>query len=154
MELIPAIDLRDGRCVRLLKGDFAHETISLSGVFLQAGAREAELSGARLADLTRARPTTRRTFTRADRVTAFVESYQGQSHEALPGYVTTEIFNDTDQRVYQQEVRVVPEASDRRTASLAVELPIDELAPGQYLLTMQMRQGNASARRDVRFQVQ
>ena len=26
MELIPAIDLRDGRCVRLLKGDFAAET--------------------------------------------------------------------------------------------------------------------------------
>ncbi len=26
MELIPAIDLRDGRCVRLLKGDFARET--------------------------------------------------------------------------------------------------------------------------------
>jgi phosphoribosylformimino-5-aminoimidazole carboxamide ribotide isomerase len=27
LELIPAIDLRDGRCVRLLKGDFAAETI-------------------------------------------------------------------------------------------------------------------------------
>jgi phosphoribosylformimino-5-aminoimidazole carboxamide ribotide isomerase len=26
MKLIPAIDLRDGRCVRLLKGDFAQET--------------------------------------------------------------------------------------------------------------------------------
>jgi phosphoribosylformimino-5-aminoimidazole carboxamide ribotide isomerase len=26
MELIPAIDIRDGRCVRLLQGDFAHET--------------------------------------------------------------------------------------------------------------------------------
>ena len=26
MQLIPAIDLRDGRCVRLLKGDFAQET--------------------------------------------------------------------------------------------------------------------------------
>jgi phosphoribosylformimino-5-aminoimidazole carboxamide ribotide isomerase len=26
MELIPAIDIRHGRCVRLLKGDFAHET--------------------------------------------------------------------------------------------------------------------------------
>lgn len=26
MELIPAIDLRDGRCVRLFKGDFAQET--------------------------------------------------------------------------------------------------------------------------------
>jgi phosphoribosylformimino-5-aminoimidazole carboxamide ribotide isomerase len=27
MELIPAIDLRDGRCVRLFKGDFAAETV-------------------------------------------------------------------------------------------------------------------------------
>jgi phosphoribosylformimino-5-aminoimidazole carboxamide ribotide isomerase len=27
MELIPAIDLRNGRCVRLLKGDFAAETV-------------------------------------------------------------------------------------------------------------------------------
>src|SRR5688572_1753085 len=27
MELIPAIDLRDSRCVRLLKGDFAAETV-------------------------------------------------------------------------------------------------------------------------------
>ena len=27
MELIPAIDLRDGRCVRLLKGDFTAETV-------------------------------------------------------------------------------------------------------------------------------
>lgn len=27
MELIPAIDLRDGRCVRLLRGDFAVETV-------------------------------------------------------------------------------------------------------------------------------
>ena len=26
MQLIPAIDIRDGRCVRLLKGDFARET--------------------------------------------------------------------------------------------------------------------------------
>jgi phosphoribosylformimino-5-aminoimidazole carboxamide ribotide isomerase len=26
MELIPAIDLRDGRCVRLLQGDFDRET--------------------------------------------------------------------------------------------------------------------------------
>ena len=27
MELFPAIDIRDGRCVRLLRGDFAHETV-------------------------------------------------------------------------------------------------------------------------------
>lgn len=27
MNVIPSIDLRDGRCVRLLQGDFAHETV-------------------------------------------------------------------------------------------------------------------------------
>src|SRR5687767_1484608 len=27
MIVIPSIDLRDGRCVRLLQGDFAHETV-------------------------------------------------------------------------------------------------------------------------------
>lgn len=27
MELIPAIDLKEGRCVRLLKGDFAAATV-------------------------------------------------------------------------------------------------------------------------------
>jgi phosphoribosylformimino-5-aminoimidazole carboxamide ribotide isomerase len=45
MELIPAIDLRDGRCVRLLKGDFKQETrydvdpVELAGQYRDLGAR-------------------------------------------------------------------------------------------------------------------
>lgn len=45
MELIPAIDLRDGRCVRLLKGDFAQETryavdpVELAQQYKELGAR-------------------------------------------------------------------------------------------------------------------
>lgn len=45
MELIPAIDLREGRCVRLLKGDFDQETrysfdpVELAGRYRDAGAR-------------------------------------------------------------------------------------------------------------------
>ena len=45
MELIPAIDLRDGRCVRLLKGDFAQETryaavpVELAQQYRDLGAR-------------------------------------------------------------------------------------------------------------------
>lgn len=44
MQLIPAIDLRDGRCVRLLKGDFARETryaddpVELAGRYRDLGA--------------------------------------------------------------------------------------------------------------------
>ena len=56
MELIPAIDLRDGRCVRLLKGDFAAETIysddpqSVLDTYRSLGARRVhivDLDGAR-----------------------------------------------------------------------------------------------------------
>jgi phosphoribosylformimino-5-aminoimidazole carboxamide ribotide isomerase len=45
MQLIPAIDLRDGRCVRLLKGDFDQETryavdpVELAVEYRQLGAR-------------------------------------------------------------------------------------------------------------------
>ncbi len=45
MELIPAIDIRDGRCVRLLKGDFGQETryeadpVALARNYLAQGAR-------------------------------------------------------------------------------------------------------------------
>ena len=56
MELIPAVDLRDGRCVRLLKGDFAQETryaadpVELAQQYRQLGARwlhVVDLDGAR-----------------------------------------------------------------------------------------------------------
>jgi VWFA-related protein len=133
--------------------DFAGETVSLSGVFLETASGLAPLEGAAIADLVAARPTTRRTFARTERVTAVVHSYQGQAHEARPGYMTTEIFNDADERVYQQELRIVPPDPDRRTATFSVDLPLDRLAPGEYVVTMQMRQGNASARRDVRFEI-
>ena len=45
MLLVPAIDLRDGRCVRLLKGDFARETrydvdpVALASEYAELGAR-------------------------------------------------------------------------------------------------------------------
>jgi phosphoribosylformimino-5-aminoimidazole carboxamide ribotide isomerase len=45
MELIPAIDIRDGRCVRLLRGDFERETryeldpVELAVRYREAGAR-------------------------------------------------------------------------------------------------------------------
>ena len=56
MELIPAIDLRDGRCVRLLKGDFERETrypadpVELAAEYGALGARwlhVVDLDGAR-----------------------------------------------------------------------------------------------------------
>lgn len=56
MELWPAIDLRDGRCVRLLQGDYAKETVfgddpvAMARSFVAAGARRlhiVDLDGAK-----------------------------------------------------------------------------------------------------------
>jgi phosphoribosylformimino-5-aminoimidazole carboxamide ribotide isomerase len=56
MELLPAIDLRDGRCVRLLKGDFEQETrysvdpVELAQHYRELGARSlhvVDLDGAK-----------------------------------------------------------------------------------------------------------
>ena len=56
MELVPAIDLRDGRCVRLLKGDFEQETrysvdpVELAQHYRELGARSlhvVDLDGAK-----------------------------------------------------------------------------------------------------------
>jgi len=132
--------------------DFAREAVSLSGVFLQ-GEDAHPIPGARLGDLTTVAPTTRRTFKRGEHVVAFVESYQGQARQTMPGYLITEIYDETDQRIYQQELRVVPTAPRERTAAFGVELPMERLAPGKYLLSMQVKQGNANARRDVKFEV-
>lgn len=57
MELIPAIDIRDGRCVRLFQGDFAQETVysddpvAVACRWVEAGATRlhvVDLDGARL----------------------------------------------------------------------------------------------------------
>ncbi len=57
MLIIPAIDLQDGRCVRLLRGDFAQETmygddpVAMAGRWYRAGAEVlhvVDLDGARL----------------------------------------------------------------------------------------------------------
>ena len=43
MELFPAIDIRDGRCVRLVQGDYAQETVygedpvEVAQMFIDAG---------------------------------------------------------------------------------------------------------------------
>jgi phosphoribosylformimino-5-aminoimidazole carboxamide ribotide isomerase len=56
LEILPAIDLRGGRCVRLLQGDYAHETVfsddpvAMARRWVEAGARRlhiVDLDGAR-----------------------------------------------------------------------------------------------------------
>jgi VWFA-related protein len=133
--------------------DFASAPVSLSGMFLEAGSSGAALEGARLADLLPLSPTTRRRFSRAERVTAFVREYQSAARAFMPGYATLEITDASDTRVYRQQQRIVPGVEGHGPIDFRLDVPVDRLQPGPHLLTFEVRHGNDSVRRDARFEV-
>jgi hypothetical protein len=56
--------------------------------------------------------------------------------------------------VYRQETRLVAGAfGASRAVDFSVDVPVDRLPPGQYVLGVEARHGNETARRDVRFTV-
>jgi VWFA-related protein len=134
--------------------DYQRSAVALSGVFVSVTPGTAVAPDAPLAGVVPVTPTTRRVFTVSDRVTAFVRLYQGVSRALIPGYVVAEILDDDDTSVYRQETRLVAGAfGASRAVDFSVDVPVDRLPPGQYVLGVEARHGNETARRDVRFTV-
>lgn len=134
--------------------DYQRAAVSLSGLLMSvrpAGTLEPD---APLAGLVPVTPTTRREFLASDDVTAFVRLYQGVSRALMPGYVVAEILDDRDTSVYRQETRLAAGAfGASRAVDFSVDVPVGQLAPGSYVLGIEARHGNETARRDVRFTV-
>jgi VWFA-related protein len=134
--------------------DYQRSAVALSGLLISVTPGTAVAPEAPLAGLVPITPTTRRVFTSSDRVTAFVRLYQGVSRALVPGYVVAEILDDQDTSVYRQETRLVAGAfGASRAVDFSVDVPVDRLAPGSYVLGVEARHGNETARRDVRFTV-
>jgi VWFA-related protein len=133
--------------------DFGRASVSLSGMLIQAGDPEGPVPGASLVDLSPVTPTVRRRFSRSERVTAFVREYQSAGRRFMPGYAVTEITNAADTRVYEQQQRIEPLTEGHHPIDFRVDVPVARLEPGPYLLTFEVRHGNETARRDVRFEV-
>lgn len=130
--------------------DFAREPVSLSGLIVEAG--PAAAPAPTLRDVVPVMPTARRVFARGERVSAFVRVYQGLSRAMIPGYLTAEIRDDRNQSVFHQESRVLPaQFGAGRAMDFSLDVPTDRLTPGAYLLAVEARHGNDSARREARF---
>ena len=134
--------------------DYRREPVALSGLLLTSQPAPVSVPAGALDGLLSIVPTTRRSFTRADRATAFVRLYQGVSRAMMAGYVVAEILDDRERSVYRQETRLVPTGyGASRAVDFSVELPLDTLPPGEYVLGVEARHGNETARRDTRFSV-
>ena len=67
-------------------------------------------------------------------------------------------IRDTNDRAVFEDSELIEGAEfmlmQRRSADYRVQLPMNELAPGPYLLTVEANAAGKSLRRDVRFVVQ
>jgi hypothetical protein len=135
--------------------DFRQTPVTMSGVLLEATPGLVTVPADELAGLVPVTPTARRTFARADRVQAFLRIYQGLARAATPGYLEARILDADGRLVFRQESRIVNDQfGASRAADVTLDLPVDRLDPGAYLLTLEARHGNETATRDVRFTVE
>jgi hypothetical protein len=130
------------------------EPLSLSGIAI--GRAEGRPIGGReaLSDVLPFAPTTVRTFATTDRVGALLRIHQG-GRTLVDATVTTEIVNVADE-VVATTTRSIAAAQFQPDAGVdhPFELPLSQLAAGEYLLRVTVTAGKQTAHRDVRFTVQ
>jgi VWFA-related protein len=137
--------------------NFARESLSMSGVLLHVTPEEPSAPRDEIDGVLPFAPTARRTFTRADTVSAFVQVSQGTSRKdaLVPVAMAMHIVDAEDHVVRQQSSTLGPEAfASNRTANAKLAIPIAGLAPGQYLFELGATAGKKSAERVVRFSVE
>lgn len=132
--------------------DFARLPVSLSGLLLRSDHSPVAMPAGLLRGLVPFEPTVRRVFSQQEHVTGFVRIYQGLSRPIMPGYVTAEIGTGRIKSVFHQESRVLAEQfGATRALDFLVTVPTERLRPGPYVLSVEARHGNETARRDTRF---
>jgi VWFA-related protein len=132
--------------------DFAQQPLSLSGIVLAVSPAVPSAPADAFANLLPIVPTARRDFARTDRTTAFLRVYQRAKDTAMPVNIAARIA-DTNNRLVLNEVASL--TADRfagnRSADYRLELPMERLASGEYLLTIEATEDKYTARRGVRF---
>ncbi len=134
--------------------DFSQQPLSLSGIVLAATPSVLSAPKDAFANLMPVVPTAQRHFARTDHVTAFLRVYQRIGKPAQPTTMTVRIVDVTD-RVLVNEVATL--TADRfatgHGADHRIDLPVERLSGGEYLLTLEATQGEYTARRGVRFTI-
>lgn len=134
--------------------DFAQQPLSLSGIVLAVSPAVPSAPPDAFTNLLPVVPTARRDFVRTDRATAFVRVYQNAKNVALPATLTARIVDTSDRLVLNEGKSLTAEGfMGNRGADYRLDLPVERLEGGEYLLTIEAAQGKYTARRGMRFTV-
>ena len=99
-------------------------------------------------------PTARREFSAADRVAAFLRVYQGGRLALASVTVRARILDAQNTAVLDADRTLAAALFEgHRAADYYLDLPVANLKPGPYLLTLEATMGKRRERRDVRFTV-
>jgi hypothetical protein len=135
--------------------DFTGQPLSLSGIAINVAPPLLSAPKGKFADLLPLEPTAVRQFKTSDRVKAFVRVYQAAKKPAAPVTVRARVVDATDQQVFEDVATLdAGRFQSGRGADYTIDLPVDRLKSGEYLLTTDATQGQLNARRGVRFSVQ
>jgi VWFA-related protein len=134
--------------------DFAQQPLSLSGIVVHADLPIRSAPPDAFTKLLPIVPTARRDFARADRASAFLRVYQKSKDAAQPADVTATIQDASGRTLLSEHASMTPDrfAVDH-SSDYRLQLPLERLEPGEYLLTIEATQGKHTARRGVRFAV-
>ena len=152
--------------------DFQARPLSLSGLLLTSDPKPVSTDTERIKAYVPIAPTARRTFSAADRVTAFARIYQGgqtsatapdpdpsrrrQTGPVLQAVQLAILVTDSQGTVRFRRTEAVAGdvfGPNDRMAEFRMDVPLKDLTPGEYLLTMDATSSRGAARRDVRFTV-
>jgi hypothetical protein len=96
-------------------------------------------------------PTVARAFTRDDEVHAFLRIYQPRDPQ--PVTVATRVIDAANRTVVEQRSDLSVDAFLAHSADVDVRLPLSQLAPGQYWLTIEATRGEVRVERSARFEI-
>jgi hypothetical protein len=135
--------------------DFHQAPVSLSGVGIHVDP-PAPTDGTSTANerTASAALTTARTFDCTSQAAALAYVCQSTSATAAPVDVSGTVFDVTGRSVLRRTDTMAAASFAAGYASYQIGLPLDHLAPGEYVLTIDAVHATARASRSVRFQVQ
>jgi VWFA-related protein len=132
--------------------DLTRQALAASGIALGRPADDGQTRADVLQDWLPVVPITTRDFASGEAITAVARIHQGAAAAAVT--VNAQLFDRFDAVVMSRTDRLESDAFDaRRGAAYQLPLPLDALASGPYLLSLTMRAGSRSVRRDIVFRI-